>query len=266
MPEHAKSALLSRLRGGAILTGMQCFSASPVLIEAMGAGGLDFVTIDMEHSPTGLESLAHLLRAANGSALVPLVRVPELSRATIGRVLDLGAHGIVLPHASPGRCRTALEFARYAPDGQRGACPMVRAAGYMPSDWSEYAREANARVAVVPLIEDAQAVQDAPAILGIDGIDMVFVGPFDLSLSLGVPGADFTHPVMADALERVLDAATCNGKFVMTTVASSIDPTYAAALIERGVRLMSFSVDVAVFLAACRNIAALGSRPSATQA
>jgi 4-hydroxy-2-oxoheptanedioate aldolase len=263
MINHTNTTLLERLRAGKILTGMQCFSASPVLVEAMGAGGLDFVTIDMEHCPTGLESLAHLLRAADSSAIVPLARVPELNRATIGRVLDLGAQGIVLPHASPERCKAALDFARYAPLGSRGACPMIRAARYMPSDWSSHASQANARIAIIPLIEDAQAVEDAQSILDIEGIDMVFVGPFDLSLSLGVPGADFRHPTMAAALTKVVEAAQQRDKYVMTTIASTIEQSYASLLIERGVRMMSFSVDVAVFLTACKRIAELGSAPAA---
>jgi 2-keto-3-deoxy-L-rhamnonate aldolase RhmA len=233
---------------------MQSFSASPVLIEAMGSGGLDFVTIDMEHCPTGLETVAHLARAADAVGLVPFVRVPELNAPLIGRVLDLGVRGVVIPHASPDRCRAAVRAARYAPDGERGACPVIRAAGYLPADWEEHARHINREVLVIPLIEDAAAVDQVDAILGQDGIDVVFFGPFDLATSLGLPGADCRHPTMAQALARVVEAARRRGKWVMTTVGATIDHDYAALLVRSGVRLLSFSADVAVFVAACRRI------------
>jgi 2-keto-3-deoxy-L-rhamnonate aldolase RhmA len=253
-----KESLLQRLRGGAILTGMQCFSASPVLVEAMGHAGLDFVTIDMEHCPTGLETLAHLLRAAGASGITAFARVPRLDSSTIGRVLDLGAAGFVLPHASTARCAEALQYARYAPAGSRSACPMIRAAGYMPPDWTAFAAAADRDIHVIPLIEDRQGLDECEAIFALDGIDMAFVGPFDLSMSLGLSGQDFRHPEMAAALARITRAASSRGKFVMTTVASTIDHGYARTLLDAGVTLLSFSADVGVFFSACRGIAGLG--------
>jgi 4-hydroxy-2-oxoheptanedioate aldolase len=257
MAGRAEPSLLQRLRVGETLAGMQSFAASPVLVEAMGHAGLDFTIVDMEHCPTGLETLAHLLRAAEASGLVPLVRVPELDASLIGRVLDLGTRGIVLPHASPARCAAALSAARYAPAGSRGACPVVRAAGYLPSDWQAYASTANDEVLVLPLIEDATAVEEIEAILDIEGIDIVFVGPFDLAISLGLPGADYRHAQLAAILARIVRAARERGKFVMTTVGATIDHDYAASLVAAGVRLLSFSADVAVFFTACRRIARL---------
>jgi len=250
--------LLERLKNGSILTGMQCFSGSPVLVEAMGHAGLNFVTIDMEHSPTGLENMAHLLRAAEASGITAFARVPQLDSSIIGRVLDLGAAGFVLPHASALRCREALQYARYAPLGVRSACPMIRATGYMPPDWNAFAHASNQNALVVPLIEDRTGLDECEAIFDLDGIDIVFVGPFDLSLSIGHPGKDFRHPQMAEALARVTKAAAERGKFVMTTVASTIDHDYARTLLDAGVKLLSFSADVGVFFSACRSIAAHG--------
>jgi 4-hydroxy-2-oxoheptanedioate aldolase len=249
--------LLERLRAGERLCGMQSFSASPVLVEAMGLSGLDFTVIDMEHCPTGLETLAHLLRAAQSSGLVPWVRLPELDVSLIGRVLDLGTHGIVLPHATPARCSAALKAARYAPQGERGACPVVRAAGYLPADWAAYTEAANRRTMVIPLIEDREGLDTAQAILDLEGIDIVFLGPFDLAVSLGIPGADYRHARLHGILTDLVAAATQRGKFVMTTVGATIDHEYAATLVRAGVRLLSFSADVAVFMNACRKIATL---------
>lgn len=258
------STLLARLRAGEVLAGMQCFTASPVLVEAMGHAGLDFVTVDMEHCPTGLETLAHLLRAADASGIAPLARVPRLDGAEIGRVLDLGAAGIVLPHASTERCRQALRHARYAPVGDRSACPMIRAAGYLTTDWTDFARRRDDAL-VVPLIEDVEGLASCEEILDLDGIEVVFLGPFDLSLSMGLAGQDYRHPRLAQALDRVTRAARARGKFVMTTVASRIDHGYASLLLQNGVRLLSFSADVGVFAAACRGIAGL-ARSAVTEA
>ncbi len=252
--------LLQRLRAGAVLTGMQSFSASPVMLEAMGHAGLDFVTVDMEHCPTGLETLAHLLRAADASGLAALARVPRLDASEIGRVLDLGAAGVVLPHATVARSREAVRCARYAPLGTRSACPMIRASGYLTTDWTSFAEGANDTL-VVPLIEDEAGVAECEGILDLDGVEVVFVGPFDLSLSMGLAGQDYRHPRLAAALDRIVLAARERGKHVMTTVAATIDHAYAALLVERGVTLLSFSADVGVFHSACRGIAALGRPP-----
>lgn len=256
------SSLRDRLAKGGTLTGMQCFSASPVIVEAMGASGLDFTIIDMEHCPTGLETLSHLLRAADSVDLLPLVRVPDVERTIIGRSLDLGAAGVVIPRASPERCRDALRFARYAPAGERGACPVIRSAGYLPGDWIAHERKANAGTLMVPLIEDPAGVERCAEILDLEGVEVVFVGPFDLAVSQGLSGADYRHPALSAALQRVVSEATVRGKYVMTTVGATIDLDYAKTLLDAGVRLLSFSADIAVFIGACRRIAALPKAPA----
>ncbi|MFO1395504.1 MAG: aldolase/citrate lyase family protein [Burkholderiales bacterium] len=258
------ASIRARLAAGDTLAGMQSFSASPVLVEAMGHAGLDFVVVDMEHCPTGLETLVELVRTCDGCGIVPLTRIPDLDAKTIGRCLDVGVAGIVLPHASPARCRAALAAAWYAPKGERGACPVVRAAGYLPPDWNEYARAANDDVLVVPLVEDAEGLAAIEEIFAIDGIDVVFLGPFDLSISLGLGGVDFRHPRMAAILADVVACARHHGKYVLTTVGATIDNDYAATLIGAGARLLSFSADVAVFMAACRR--AVGVRDECVRA
>lgn len=254
MPHTPPTPLLQRLKSGDTLAGMQSFSASPVLIEAMGHAGIDFVVVDMEHCPTGLETLTQLIRAAEATGIVPLTRVPDLDPLTISRSLDVGVAGIVLPHASPERSRAALDAALYAPRGNRGACPVVRAAGYLPRDWEQHTKTTNDQLLVIPLIEDASAVDSIDEILAIEGIDVVFIGPFDLSVSLGLGGADYRHPRMAQILADAVAAAQRRGKFVMTTVGATIDNAYAASLIQAGARMLSFSADVAVFMNACRKI------------
>jgi 4-hydroxy-2-oxoheptanedioate aldolase len=247
-------SLRDKLAGGGVLTGMQCFTASPVMVEAMGQGGLDFTVIDMEHCPTQLETVAHLARAADASGIAPLVRVPDLDVPLIGRTLDLGVQGIVLPHASVDRCRLAVRAARYAPEGDRGACPVVRGAGWLPADWKAHATRSNRETLVIPLVEDEAAVSEIDKIFALDGIEIVFLGPFDLSVAMGLDGADYRHPKLAAILDRVVAAGRKHGKHVMTTVGATIDTDYAATLIAKGVRALSFSADVAVFLHAINGV------------
>jgi 4-hydroxy-2-oxoheptanedioate aldolase len=185
--------------------------------------------------------------------------VPDLDVPLIGRTLDLGAQGIVLPHASMERVGAAVRAVRYAPDGGRGACPVVRSAGWLPADWDAHVVRSRHETLVVPLVEDEAGVDQIEAIFGIDGVEVVFLGPFDLAISMGLGAADFRHPTLGAVLDRVVAAARRRGKHVMSTVGATIDEAYAAFLRRRGIRLLSFSADVAVFMAACRRIAQLAT-------
>ena len=257
----AASQLREHLGAGRLALGMQCFSASPILIEAMGTAGLHFTTIDMEHCPTGLSEVAHCLRAAEVAGVTAFVRVPRLEPSLITGVLDLGAAGVVIPHASLEICRLAVTAAKYAPLGSRGACPVVRAAGYAPQSWDAFASSSNSGTMIIPLLEDAASIEQMDEMLALDGIDMMFVGPWDLSISMGIPAATYDDPKMGAVLDRAVAAARRHGKHIMTTVGATIDLAYAQRLVSRGVSLISFSADVMVFLEACRGIATLGALP-----
>jgi 4-hydroxy-2-oxoheptanedioate aldolase len=114
-----------------------------------------------------------------------------------------------------------VHAARYAPDGERVACPIVRATGYWPDDWSAYAQKANREVLVLPLIEDTAAIDELEAIAAIPGVDGLFIGPYDLLVSVGVPSADFDHPKMSAAFDRAV--AACR------SIPSSSSPPSATA-------------------------------------
>lgn len=248
------------LARGETVTGMLLFSASPMVVELMAAAGVDFVIIDMEHSALDLERCAHLVRAADASGIVPFVRVPEVDPALIKKLLNLGTMGIAVPHANRANCEAALKAVKYAPEGERGACPVVRAAGYGPRDWSTYAGAANRAVMVIPLIEDRAAIEGFDDLAAIPGIEVFFVGPTDLGIALGVPGATFTDPVLGAALERVVTAARRTGKYVMTTVGNHLDPEYARTVARRGVQLIVLGTDGQLFLDAVRRMNVVKSK------
>jgi 4-hydroxy-2-oxoheptanedioate aldolase len=251
-----RNPLREKLDQGKTVTGMLSFIGAPMVVELMARAGLDFVVIDMEQSPLDLDRLAHIVRAADAAGIAPFVRVPELNPSLITRILNLGISGIVLPHANRERCEALVQAVLYAPDGQRGACPIVRATRYWPNNWKDYAAHANREIIIMPLLEDKEAIEDFEALAAIPGIDTFFIGPYDLSVSVGVPGAGFDHPVMSEALDKVSAIARANGKRIFTTVGDRQEKAYTQNLIERGVSGVIFATDGLVFLKACQNLIA----------
>jgi len=251
------ASLTSRPHPGQVLTGIILFSGNPMILELAAAAGTDFVIVDMEHSPLDLDQCGHLMRAADAAGMVPIVRVPEVDPALIKKVLNLGAAGIAVPHATVDNCAAALRAVRYAPEGERGACPIVRSAGYAPGDWTSYARDANRKVSVIPLLEDKATLDDFDALCAMSGLDVFFIGPTDLSIALGVPGATFEHPAMSAALDRVTKTAREHGKQVMTTIGNKLDPEYGRMVVGRGVNYLVLGTDGHLFLDVCRKMNAV---------
>jgi 4-hydroxy-2-oxoheptanedioate aldolase len=265
MEETMENAVRRKLKHGETIMGMMHFTASPMLLEVMAAAGLDFAIIDMEHSPIDLGTAAHLVRTADAANLTPFLRVPDVDPGLIKKVLNLGVRGIVIPHATVERCKAAVEACFYPPRGDRGSCPAVRSAHYGQADWDDHMTQINNETVIVPLIEDKESLDRIEEIVKLDGVDIIFLGPFDLSVALGVPKATFDHPLMAAALERVVTIANRHGKYVMTSVGDLIDTAYARKILAKGVRMISYSADALVFLTACKRIAELKQpeRPAA---
>ncbi|HET9663968.1 MAG TPA: aldolase/citrate lyase family protein [Burkholderiales bacterium] len=249
-----ENRIRSALARGETVTGMLLFTGSPMVVEMMAAADVDFVIIDMEHSALDLDRCAHLIRAADASGITPLVRVPHVDAALIKKLLNLGAMGIAVPHADAANCAAALAAVKYAPEGERGACPIVRAARYGPPDWNEYAAQANSAVMVIPLLEDKATIESFDTLVEMPGLDVFFVGPTDLGISLGVPGATFDDPKLGAALDTVCAAARRHGKYVMTTIGNRLEPAYGRAVARRGVQLIVLGTDGHLFLDAVRRM------------
>jgi len=250
-----QNTVLARLRSGTPVQGIIVFTASPVTVELAAAAGLDFVILDMEHSALDIAGAAHLVRAADASGITAFVRVPDVDRGLIVRLLDLGAAGIVLPHASKENCAALVQAMRYGPDGSRGACQITRSAGYRRGDWDAYAARANREVMAIALIEDAETLRDIESVASMPGVDACFVGPTDLSIALGVPGATFDEPALGAALDRVVGATRRHGKFAMTLLGSRLDAAYGARLAERGVQMIVLGTDADLFTHALTSVA-----------
>ena len=245
------------LSEGRTVSGMLLFTGSPMVVEIMAASGLDFVIIDMEHSALDLDRAAHLIRAADAAGITPFVRVPEVDAALIKKLLNLGAAGIVLPHANRENCAALLKAMRYAPQGERGACQIVRAAGYVRGGWDAYAERANRELMAIALLEEESSIADFEVLAAMPGLDVYFLGPTDLSISLGVPGATFDDPKMSAALDTVVAAARRHGKHAMTLIGNNLDVEYGKRIARRGVQMIVLGTDGDLFADAIRRMAAV---------
>lgn len=170
-------------------------SPVPATLHALALAGFDFVVLDMEHSAVDFSRLELLLAAAQASGLATLVRPWGEDSGLIGKVLDMGASGIMVPHVdSPGRARAVVAQSRYAPHGSRGVCPLTKY-----DSLAEPLRSLGDSAYVVAQIEGREAIERIGEIAAVPGLDAVFVGPYDLAMSLGVPPG--SPPVFAAAEE-----------------------------------------------------------------
>lgn len=198
------------LRARRAVYGLFAALPSPSLVEMVGAAGYDFAILDAEHALVDAQTLQHMIRAAEAFGIAPLVRVPERDTGMILRVLDAGAHGVVVPHVRrPQDVEDAVAAARYAPEGMR-SLGGGRHVGYGRDELREYVTAANARTLVVPMIEDAEAVERIDEIVAVPGTDMVLEGAADLSQSLGVTWQT-RHPDVLAAESKVAAACTRAG-------------------------------------------------------
>lgn len=251
------NSVKQKLAAGDVVMGMMHFTASPMIVEVMASAGLDFFIIDFEHSPIDISMAAHLVRAGDAAGIAPLLRIPDVDEGLVKKVLDLGVQGIVLPHGTRRSCEALLRAARYEPAGTRGSCPAIRQANYGPPDWKAFQERANQELLIIPLIEDPATLDDMEGLAAIPGLDVFFLGPFDFSVAAGIPGAGFDHPTMSEAIGRMIEIAGRHGKYVMTSVGDRIDTALGRSLLDRGVRMISYSADALVFRRACQDIARL---------
>lgn len=178
---------------------------SPAAVEIAAAAGFDWLLLDLEHGSADLSELRPLLLAAATGTAAPIVRLRSVDPDAVKFVMDSGAAGIMFPFVSTAeQARAAVQAMKYPPQGQRGVAGAIRATGY-GTQWKSYFESANRESLVVVQIETAEAVANADEIAAVDGVDVLFVGPLDLSVNLGCPG-DFTKPKFVDALRHVVEA------------------------------------------------------------
>jgi 4-hydroxy-2-oxoheptanedioate aldolase len=231
------SSFRSRVLSGDALLG--CFLTWPVqgLPEVLSFAKFDFVVIDAEHGFFSIESIENMVRAADGAGLPSVVRVPSCPAAEVGRSLDAGAAGILFPRGeSAAQIASGLEAARFPPLGKRGLAG-VRANRYGAVPLDHFVKDANASTLVIAQIETKGALAELEAIAALEGIDVLYVGPNDLTKALGIPGR-YAEPAYQHELARIAAAAKKAGKTpgIMLARADQIPP-----LREMGYRFFTMS-------------------------
>jgi 2-keto-3-deoxy-L-rhamnonate aldolase RhmA len=217
----------------------------PAVAEILANAGFDWIAADMEHTDIDVAAFASLARGMHGRGAVPMARVRENDTLAIRQALDMGAQGVIVPlvHNAEDAGR-AVAAAKYPPLGVRGYCFSRM------NDWGEdfaaYAAAANEEIAVVVMIESRQGVENIDSILAVDGVDGVFIGPYDLSGSYGVPGETRHEQVLAGC-QRVLGACKAAGKTAGLHVVIP-DPAAVEQAVRDGYRFVGLGVD-SVFLA-----------------
>jgi 2-dehydro-3-deoxyglucarate aldolase/4-hydroxy-2-oxoheptanedioate aldolase len=235
---HVKRAL----REGRPTAGAWLSLCSPMTAEIMSRAGFDWLLVDMEHGHGDYQTLLGQLQAIEGSPTIPIVRVQANDAAVIKRVLDIGAYGVMVPWIG-GRAdaEAAVRATRYPPDGIRGIAGSHRAGGY-GRHAAEYWKRANEEILVVVQVETAAAVAEIEEIVRVPGVDVVFIGPADLSTALGHRG-DFAAPPVRAAFERV-EAAAREAGVALGNISRGWEQ--ARQLYERGYQFLTLCSDTSL--------------------
>ncbi|MBI3945861.1 MAG: aldolase [Armatimonadetes bacterium] len=254
-----KNTIKERLARGETVFGCFVNLPSPDLAEISGLVGFDFILIDCEHGPIDFTTMTHMVRAADAAGVPALLRSPQNVAQVILRYLDAGAVGIQVPQTNTrAEVEAAVRAVKYQPHGMRGLAA-VRAAGYgVTQTVPEYVPEANRETMVIVQIESMEAVKNLPDLLTVPEVDVFFLGPTDLSHSMGLPG-QVNHPdvlaVMAHCFAQIRAAGKVSG-----TIA--IDSAHARRLMDQGVQYIVPGAG-RLFVAACREF--LGTVRAASQ-
>lgn len=259
--------LKERLRGGETLLGCFLNLGSPLTAEMIGNAGFDFAVLDLEHGSGTEANVLHQLQALEHTKTRSVVRVEGHARQRSHRVLDLGAHGIMFPRVNTaGEARDCAAAMRYPPHGVRGVASMNRACRFGDT-FREYVEASRDSLLGVFQIETIEAIKNVDEIAAVDGADVLFIGPLDLSMSLGILG-QFDHPEFTKALELTAAAARKHGK---TTGVLMANPGMFDRYYELGFRFLACGSDGAMVNQAARSLigtltAAVGRRVAASTA
>lgn len=237
--------LKQRIAEGRVAVGHMVMEfGSRGIAKIVEAAGVDFVLLDMEHGGLELEHLADLIAWFKATPVAPVVRVPGAHYHFIARVMDMGALGIMCPNVeSPAQARLLVDAVKYGPEGKRGLGLGTAHNDYVMPDPPEYLKQANANSTVICQIESVQGVENLDAIAAVQGVDILWVGHYDLTQSMGIVG-QFEHPRFLEALAKVPEAARRHGK------AAGIQPgsrEQAAEWMKLGYNVISYGSDIAVY-------------------
>ena len=236
--------LKEKLRRGKPAIGTWLTLAHPALAEMAARAGFDWVAVDLEHSSITTRECEDLLRVLDLAGTTPLVRLTSNDPNQIKRAMDSGARGVIVPNVStPAEAQLAVDAVYYPPRGRRGV-GLARAHAY-GADFAGALRRLERETVVVAMIENAQGVENAEAILATPGIDAYFLGPYDLSASLGLAGKT-SHPKVEAAIAKVRAAGRRAGKPGGIHVVEP-DPAALKARLRQGFSFIAYSLETRIY-------------------
>jgi 2-dehydro-3-deoxyglucarate aldolase/4-hydroxy-2-oxoheptanedioate aldolase len=242
-----ENAVKRKLAAGGVSVGTMMMEFATTGIGRIAAeAGAEFAVFDMEHTGWSMETIRMLMATSRAADIVPMVRVPTLQYHFIARVLDVGAMGVVVPLvADAEQARTIVECAKYPPAGRRGTAFGVAHDDYRVGDLdlSAKMRRIDHEVMIIAQIETVRGLEDVDRIAAVDGVDALWIGQYDLTTSLGIPG-QFDHPEFRDATRRVVEACRRHGK---TSVLGGMDVDALAAGPSNGSRMLVYVADLWIY-------------------
>jgi 2-keto-3-deoxy-L-rhamnonate aldolase RhmA len=238
------------LAAGGVSMGVMCLEFATTGIGRLSAeAGAEFAVFDMEHTGWSLETIKMLIATSRSVDLVSIVRPPVTDYHYIAHAMDVGAMGLLIPLVgSAAQIRFAIECATYPPRGKRGCAFVMPHDDYKAGDQAEVIRRANENLLVVAQIETAEGLENVDEIAAVDGVDALWIGQYDLTTSLDIPG-QFSHPTFTDAVKRVVDACHRHGK---AATLAGLDVAELAAGPANGFRMLVYLADLWIYQQALR--------------
>ncbi|TCJ19984.1 hypothetical protein E0L93_03285 [Rubrobacter taiwanensis] len=235
-------SLKQRLAGGELsISTMVSEVKNPNLARMFATAGLDSMIIDMEHGTFDWSDMSAMIAVARGAGLAPVVRIPEIRREAVLKPLDAGAAGLLVPMVnSVEKAREVIRLAKYPPAGVRGTALRRGHSDYRQVSAGEYLRRVNEEVALLLQIETRQSLKQVDEMMQLDGVDAIFIGPFDLSVDMGIPGQVWNPDIRA-VFSRVIESGKRHN---VATGIQVFSMEQAKELVKEGVRYLSFSSDV----------------------
>jgi 2-keto-3-deoxy-L-rhamnonate aldolase RhmA len=242
-----------RLRQGDLLLGQMVLELfTPGIGQMLASCGLDFVIFDMEHGRCDISLLAEMVAGCRGSNIFPIARVPDVGYAPLSRLLDIGARGVMVPRVETrAQAEDIVSQLKYAPIGRRGVALGIAHDLYRAGN-ADFFAQANEETCVILLLETVKAFENLDAIISVPGVDVAWVGHYDLTVSMGIP-AQFEHPRFLAAMEEL--ATVCRRHGVAPGFLPAT-PELAVHWISKGFRALSLGSDIGVFLDGVRKFRA----------
>jgi 2-keto-3-deoxy-L-rhamnonate aldolase RhmA len=248
--EQAVNPVKEKLNKGDIVCGQMVFEFfTPGISPMLAASGMEFVIFDMEHSRCDISLAAEMMAFSRTTEIVPMVRLPDTGVAPLSRVLDLGARGVMVPRVeSRTQMLDVVAQLKYAPEGRRGVALGIAHDRFRPGGPSFFAA-ANADTMVIALLETVPAFENLDDIVSVPGVDVAWMGHYDLTVSMGIP-ARFDHPRFLAAMDALVEA--CKRHHVVPGFLVA-NPEDALHWIRKGFRMIGLGTDIGVFMNALRS-------------